>query len=89
VASRVADALHIGIDVLVAKGVFRDLVPLEQGVRLEAVEIQHPGELRMSDESTSEEINQHTLLGVLIGVDPLGAKLLLDVLRYLEADVHR
>src|SRR5208282_297255 len=73
---------------LLGGDVRRDLVPLQDSIGLVAVQPQRFGELAMSNPFLAVEVDQVCLLRLPVHVQAVGAKLLLDVLRYFKADVH-
>ena len=66
----------------------RDLVTLQDPVRLVAVQSQCLGELVMRDPVPTVELDEECLLRLPAKVGSVGAKLVCDLRRYLEADGH-
>ena len=65
----------VAFEVLHRETLLVDAMPLEQLLRLKAVQAQRLGELRMSDESASEGFDEEKLLGESIEVGARGAEL--------------
>ena len=62
------EVASVAFEILHRETLLVDAMPLEQLIRLKAVQAQRLGELGMCDESTSEGLDEEKLLGGLIQV---------------------